>query len=122
MYLVEVVQHLLLVNNLIDNAIKASKPNSEIILSAGTAENPFISVQDFGRGIPQEEIGKITEPFYMLDKARTRKHGGAGLGLALCAEIATLHQSRLDIQSQLGVGTKIQLLFEHTAELEDLLP
>ena len=110
------------VTNLIDNAIKASKPNSEIILSAGTAENPFISVQDFGRGIPQEEIGKITEPFYMLDKARTRKHGGAGLGLALCAEIATLHQSRLDIQSQLGVGTKIQLLFEHTAELEDLLP
>lgn len=107
------------ISNLIDNAIKASKPDSKIILSAG---DNYISVQDFGRGIPQDEINKITEPFYMLDKARTRKHGGAGLGLALCAEIAALHHSRLDIQSQVGVGTQIRLLFEHNTELEGLTP
>lgn len=115
------------VSNLVDNAIKASKPDSHIIISAGrentdAGQQYFISVQDFGRGIPQDEIDKITEPFYMLDKARTRKHGGAGLGLALCAEIATLHHSRLDIQSQVGVGTQIRLLFEHNTELEDLTP
>lgn len=114
-----------LISNLVDNAIKASKPDSQIILTAcapgldasgkqvpGADAPAYISVKDFGRGIPAEEISKITEPFYMLDKARTRKHGGAGLGLALCAEIAALHQGRLDIQSVLGEGTEMRIVFE----------
>lgn len=108
-----------LISNLVDNAIKASKPDSRIILTAsgGASDGAlggaaYISVKDFGRGIPAEEISKITEPFYMLDKARTRKHGGAGLGLALCAEIAALHQGRLDIQSELGKGTEMRIVFE----------
>lgn len=110
---IELIKSLL--SNLVDNAIKASKPDSRIILSA-QAENDstpaFISVKDFGKGIPAHEISKITEPFYMLDKARTRQHGGAGLGLALCAEIAALHHGRLDIQSKLGEGTEMRILFE----------
>lgn len=104
-----------LLSNLVDNAIKASKPGSRIILSAHaeTKQTPaYLSVRDFGRGIPENEISKITEPFYMLDKARTRAHGGAGLGLALCAEIAALHQGVLDIQSKLGEGTEMRILFQ----------
>lgn len=113
-----------LISNLVDNAIKASKPDSQIILTAcgpgvGTTGEPtpaYIAVRDFGRGIPKEEINKITEPFYMLDKARTRQHGGAGLGLALCAEIAALHQGRLDIQSELGKGTEMRIVLQEKEE------
>ncbi len=102
--------------NLIDNAIKASKPQSRIILSSGFSEDQgnkefYISVKDFGRGIPAEEIPKITQPFYMLDKARTREHGGAGLGLALCSEIADLHNASLKIESILGEGTEMKVIF-----------
>jgi len=99
-----------LLYNLIDNAVKASEKHKEsrIFLSAC---KDCISVKDFGRGIPKEEINKITEPFYMLDKARTRKHGGAGLGLALCAEIAGLHGAKLEIDSVLGEYTEIKIVF-----------
>lgn len=69
-----------------------------------------IIVVDEGVGIPAEEIPLIVEPFYMLDKARTRKHGGAGLGLALCSEIARAHGSRLEIKSIKGRGTAASIL------------
>lgn len=106
-----------LLYNLIDNAVKASKPDSRILLSSGLQRSRvgprefYFSVKDFGKGIPQDEITKITEPFYMLDKARTREHGGAGLGLALCVEIASLHNAELSINSTLGEGTEIKIIF-----------
>ncbi|MDR2035148.1 MAG: HAMP domain-containing histidine kinase [Coriobacteriales bacterium] len=71
-----------------------------------------ITVVDEGIGIPSEEIALIVEPFYMLDKARTRKHGGAGLGLALCSEIARAHGSKLIIKSIEGRGTAISVLLK----------
>ena len=74
-----------------------------------TSELVKITVVDEGIGIPADEIPLIVEPFYMLDKARTRKHGGAGLGLALCAEIARAHNSRLEIRSIEGRGTAISV-------------
>ena len=64
-------------------------------------------MSDQGRGIPEEELGKITEAFYMVDKSRSRAEGGAGLGLALCREIAELHGGVLRFESQLGLGTKV---------------
>lgn len=54
---------------------------------------------------------KITQPFYMVDKSRSRKEGGAGLGLALCSRIAALHNLRLSIESQLEEGTTVTLEF-----------
>ena len=98
-----------LLYNLIDNACKASKEGQEItILGKTDGERYSFSVSDCGRGIPKDELEKITQPFYMVDKSRSRKMGGAGLGLALCSEIARLHNSMLTIESEENVGTTVQ--------------
>ncbi len=95
--------------NLIDNSARASKEGDTIFL---TGERDRIVVKDQGCGIPKEEIGRVTEAFYMVDKARSRKEGGCGLGLALCARIAALHGARIMIESKLGEGTEISVVFE----------
>ncbi len=94
--------------NLIDNAVKASRQGGRICLQA---EGNEIRVRDYGRGIPREEQDKILEPFYMIDKSRSRKHGGAGLGLALTATILELHHASLRIDSEPGSGTCMILQF-----------
>ena len=66
-----------------------------------------ITITDYGTGMKKEDMQKVFEPFYMVDKSRSRKAGGAGLGLALCAEIAKLHNAILEIDSKLGKGTTI---------------
>ncbi len=96
--------------NLIDNAIKASEAGGKIILSANKNQ---ITVRDFGMGIPQEEKDKILEPFYMVDKSRSRKSGGAGLGLAITAMILEKHKVSLSIESELGKGTCVILQFDN---------
>jgi signal transduction histidine kinase len=93
--------------NLFDNARKAGAKHITI-----TADDDAISVQDDGAGIPQEEIGKITQPFYMVDKSHSQSEGGSGLGLALCELIVKAHQARLHIESRVGVGTVITIRFE----------
>lgn len=107
-----------LIYNLIDNARKASKDGDSIRLSAKLRDKRLmISICDNGIGIPKEELGKITEPFYMVDKSRSRSMGGAGIGLALCKEIALLHGSELLIESKQGNGTRVS--FYLTLPLED---
>ena len=91
-----------LVNNFIDNAVKASADNSRLILEA-TAEK--LMVQDFGKGIPAEDLDKVTEAFYMVDKSRSRANGSVGLGLALCKKIADIHGFQMKIESEIGKGT-----------------
>lgn len=78
-------------------------------------ERLVIAIRDYGHGIPKKEISQIVKPFYMLDKARSRKAGGAGLGLALCVEIARLHGAELKIQSAVGKGTMVQIVFRKGA-------
>ena len=95
--------------NLLDNAIKASEKGSVIELHG---EKGCIWVRDHGKGIPKEEIPKITEAFYMVDKSRSRKAGGIGMGLALCQKIAEIHGARLLIESTVGVGTRICVIFQ----------
>ena len=68
------------------------------------------SVRDYGIGIPEDELSKITQAFYMVDKSRSRSRNGAGLGLALCTEILSLHGSRLEIESVPGQGTTVWFL------------
>lgn len=99
--------------NLVDNAMKASEEGSRIeIIAAGNR----ITVKDYGKGIPEEEIPRITEAFYMVDKSRSKKNGGIGLGLALCSQIAKLHGAELEIKSELGVGTEISAVFYETSD------
>ena len=104
-----------LLQNLLDNARKASEPDTVVALDGQRTEAGYrITVTDQGRGIPEEELDKITEAFYMVDKSRSRAQGGAGLGLALCKEIAALHRGELRFESQVGLGTKV------TVELEGI--
>lgn len=99
--------------NLVDNACKASEPGSTVeILGTRQEKGYFFAVRDYGVGIPAEELRKITEAFYMVDKSRSRSKNGAGLGLALCAEILKLHGSELVIESTLGEGSCIGFLLQ----------
>lgn len=97
-----------LIYNLIDNSCKASEQGGKVLVRGACQGDRYaVCVGDYGRGIPKEELAKITEPFYMVDKSRARSMGGAGIGLALCNEIARLHGSSLNIKSEVGVGTAI---------------
>lgn len=98
--------------NLIDNGRKASKPGSEIIFSCSVSDSLVtILVQDFGSGIPKEHLDKICDAFYMVDKSRSRKEGGAGLGLSLAALIFDAHSATMKIDSTLGEGTSFAISF-----------
>ena len=102
-----------LLYNLVDNSCKASNKGSEIIVNGKIIEGHYqISVQDFGTGIPKSSIDKVSTAFYMVDKSRARKQGGAGLGLSLCEEIAKIHKTRLNIESEINKGTKISFEVE----------
>jgi signal transduction histidine kinase len=71
----------------------------------------IIQIIDKGKGISEEHISHITEPFYRADKARDKSEGGTGLGLALCAQIMDMHNGKLEIDSELGKGTTVSLRF-----------
>ncbi len=99
--------------NLVDNACKASENGGDVyVLGKRLGEKYALAVVDFGVGIPEEEIAKIMEPFYMVDKSRARKQGGAGLGLSLCRKIIRLHGGEFHINSKPGKGTWMQVLLD----------
>lgn len=100
-----------LLYNLLDNGMKAVDEGGFILLKGSWQQDEYeFKVVDNGRGIPAEEISRITEAFYMVDKSRSRKEGGAGIGMALCQKIVKLHGGRLLIDSRQGEGTVIQIL------------
>ncbi len=95
--------------NLIENAIKASAEGGEVRLYT---EGKAMIVEDFGCGIPLKEQEKILEPFYMVDKSRSRRSGGAGLGLALTALILRHHNMTIRVNSEIGRGTKMIICYD----------
>ena len=95
--------------NLLSNAIRASAENGRIKLYV---RNKEIVIEDEGAGMEKVEVDKITEPFYRIDKGRSRKEGGAGLGLSLVREILLKHNMELKIESKLGVGTRMIIKYE----------
>ena len=99
--------------NLCYNAVKACGETGGFIELAATAHDWLVtlSVRDNGRGIAKENLPKLTEPFFRVDKARTREQGGVGLGLTLCKQIADVHGAKLTVDSALGVGTKVTVIF-----------
>ena len=97
-----------LVINLVTNAAKASTPGSAIAVCAEQADGSIrLTVQDHGQGIPADKLARVVEPFYMVDKSRSRRQGGSGLGLALCSRIAQAHGGTLAMESELGKGTTV---------------
>lgn len=102
--------------NLVGNAVKASEPGQPVeVRAAEGGDTVTLTVADHGCGIPQSEISRVTEPFYMVDKSRARKQGGSGLGLALCKRIAEVHGSDLHIESTPGEGTRVSVILRKGA-------
>jgi signal transduction histidine kinase len=105
--------------NLLDNAVKAVEKDGFILLKGEAVPDGYqVKVVDNGRGIPENEIGRITEAFYMVDKSRSRKEGGAGIGLALCSRIVELHNASLKIASCPGEGTVMCVIFPKEENLQ----
>ena len=101
--------------NLIDNGIKAGA--RLITISGALNGNKYhVSVTDNGKGIPADQLERITEAFYMLDKSRSRAQHGAGLGLAIASRIAEVHGTKLSFTSTLGKGTKVSFELKGDSE------
>ena len=97
---------------MIDNGIKACESGGCVQVKAyRDGEKAVLSVSDNGRGIPPEELGRVREAFYRVDKARSRKEGGAGLGLSLCEQIADIHQAVMELDSIPQKGTTVRIVF-----------
>ena len=111
----------MLLLNFVTNAIRAvqEKENSEIYVildgdinyDEGSDTSWRLIVQDNGIGIPKDKLEHITEPFYRVDKGRSREQGGNGLGLALCQRIVEIHNGNMEIISEEGVGTTVIVKF-----------
>ena len=94
--------------NILSNAIKYTPENGTIKVYVGFVYNDaYIKVIDNGIGIPEEDLGRIFERFYRVDKARTREMGGTGLGLSIAKEILDQNKGSIDIKSEVGKGTEV---------------
>lgn len=101
----------LLFKNLIENAIKYSENSSEPVSLEviNNNENVEIVIKDQGEGIPEDQLEFIFEPFYRVDKSRTKESGGFGLGLHLCKNIVEAHNGEISVQSKIGEGTTFKI-------------
>ncbi len=107
-------------DNIISNAMKYSPEGGKITFSIKEQEQQIIvSVADNGVGIPKENISKIFDRFYRVDKARTRRLGGTGLGLAIAKEMVEAHGGRIWASSKEGKGTKISFTLPYIQSEED---
>ena len=97
--------------NLLENAIKFSAgSDAPVLLKLYTGnQNAIIEIIDQGDGIPEDELPKLFEPFYRVDRSRSKKTGGYGLGLSICRTIIQSHQGEIKINSNMGSGTTILL-------------
>jgi two-component system phosphate regulon sensor histidine kinase PhoR len=105
-----------LIYNLLDNAVKYSKPGGTVFLRAEPAgDSVRISVADQGIGIPENDLPRIFERFYRADKSRSNEHPGTGLGLSIVKHIAQLHSGSVEAESELGKGTTISVVLPISA-------
>jgi two-component system phosphate regulon sensor histidine kinase PhoR len=96
--------------NLLDNALKYSEPQSTVLLKSHRQNSELvISVQDHGIGIAQKHLPRLFERFYRVDKARSRNMGGTGLGLAIVKHIAQAHDGYVEVESELGEGSRFSI-------------
>ena len=101
-----------IVYNLCDNGIKYNKTGGQLDVTIGSAgSRPYIKVADCGIGIPQSDIDRVFERFYRVNKSHSKEIGGTGLGLSIVKHGAAYHNADVTIESQLGKGTTITVLF-----------
>ena len=94
----------------LDNARKYSDEYISVYIGK-TSDEPYLRIEDRGIGIPKEDLPKVFDRFYRVDKARTRKQGGSGLGLSMANEIADALDIRIEMDSLEGRGTTVTLFF-----------
>ena len=101
--------------NVLDNAVKFTPENGKVGIAAEEINGyAVITVSDTGIGVPKEEIERLGERFYRVDKNRSRDLGGTGLGLSIVKHLMIAHGGKMEIASQLGRGTKVSLFFPMT--------
>lgn len=101
-----------MIYNVIENAVKYNVPNGSVDVWVGdTLAGPKIVVSDTGIGIPKEHQERIFERFYRVDKSHSKERGGTGLGLSIVKHGALLHHAKVQVDSEPGKGTKIQIQF-----------
>ncbi len=103
--------------NLIDNAFKYTDSGFIKIISKEIDNNQVFIVEDTGLGIPQDDINRIFERFYTVDKSRSRSVGGTGLGLSIVKHIVLLHNGKIEIESKINVGTKFIITIPFTQKI-----
>jgi len=98
--------------NVLDNAVKFTPEAGQVTIDAEEKTgNVVLTITDTGTGIPREEIQRLGERFYRVDKTRSRDLGGTGLGLSIVKHLMMAHGGKMEIESQLGKGTKVSLFF-----------
>ena len=99
--------------NIIDNAIKYNKPDGNVTVFVGTgADGAVFAVKDTGIGIPESDRERIFERFYRVDKSHSKTVGGTGLGLSIVKHVAMCHNARIEVKSEMGIGTTVSVVFE----------
>ena len=102
----------LALSNLVENAIKYNKDEGWVHVSLNVDHKYFyVKVEDSGIGIPEESQEHIFERFYRVDKSHSRQTGGTGLGLSIVKHGATLHHAQINVESEQGVGTRMEIVF-----------
>jgi len=98
--------------NILDNAVKFTQESGSVFIDAQQKDgNTVLTIADTGIGVPKEEIRRLGERFYRVDRSRSRDLGGTGLGLSIVKHLMIAHGGKMEIESQLGRGTKVSLYF-----------
>jgi signal transduction histidine kinase len=105
--------------NLVDNAIKYTPAGGEVLMSLSKKDgNALVEIRDNGVGIPAEDLPRIFDRFYRVDKARTRYPGGSGLGLSIARWIAVAHGGNIYVESTVGEGSTFSVSLPILADRE----
>ena len=101
-----------MIYNITENAVKYNKENGNVTIWVGnTLEGPKVRVSDTGIGIPKEHQDRIFERFYRVDKSHSKERGGTGLGLSIVKHGAILHGAKVQVDSEYGKGTRMEIIF-----------